>query len=99
MVGTTFSPPSYSWILPCCPCPVLVTEIRCRTDGSAIQLSFASNNHIHVDLVSVPPYTPNWNYLHSWLTDYRRVTRFNCFCQAHEFNELIDYMPMCPTSN
>ena len=58
MVGTTIVPLSFSWIPPCCSCPILVTEIRCRTDGSDIQLSLASNNHLHVDLISVPPYTP-----------------------------------------
>ena len=55
MVGSTIVPLSFSRILPCCPCPILVTEIHCRTDGSDIQLLLASNNHLRVDLFSVPP--------------------------------------------
>ena len=51
----------FSWFPPCCPCLVLVTEMRCRTDGSNIQLLLSSYNHLHVDLISVPPYTPTWN--------------------------------------
>ena len=64
MVGTTIVPLSFSWNPPCCPGPILVTEIHCRTDGSDIQLLLASNNHLRVDLISVPPYTPTWNYLY-----------------------------------
>ena len=62
MVGITIVPLSFSWIPPCCPCSVLVIEIRCRTDGSNIQLLLASNNHLHVDLISLPAYTPTWIY-------------------------------------
>ena len=97
MVGTTIVPLSFSWIFPCRPCPILVTEIRCRTDGSDIQLSLASNNHLHVDLISVPPYTPTWNYFYSCLTEYQRVTPFTCFYQTHELNEILHYMSMCRT--
>ena len=79
MVGTPSVPLSFSWIPPCCPCLLNVTEIRCRTDGSDIQLSLDSTNHLHVDLISVPPYTPTWNYLCSRLTNYQRITAFTCF--------------------
>ena len=75
-----------------------VTEIHCRTDGSDIQLSLASNIQLLVDLVSVPPYTPTWNYLYSCLTEYHRVTPFICFHQAHELNEILDSMCRCGTS-
>ena len=98
MVGTTVVPLSFSWIPPYCPCPLLVTEIRRRTDGSDLQLSLASNNHLHVELLSVPPYTPTWNYLYSCVTKHQRVTPFTCFYQAHELSEILDYMSMCRTS-
>ena len=49
-------------------CPVLVTEIRCRTDGYKIQFSLASNNHIHDDLISVLPYTSTSKYFQCFLT-------------------------------
>ena len=39
--------------------PFFVTELRCRTDGSDIQLLLASSNHLNVDLISVPPHTPD----------------------------------------
>ena len=57
MVGTTAIPLSFFWVPPCRRCPVLVIEIRCRTDGSDIKLSLASNNHLLVDLIYVPPFT------------------------------------------
>ena len=94
MVGTTVVSLSFSWIPPRCPSPALVTEIRCRTDGSDIQLSLGSNNQLHVDLISLPPYTPTWNYLYSCLTENQRVTPFTCFYQAHEVKEILDHMSM-----
>ena len=92
MVGTIAVSLSFS---PCCSCPVLVTGICCRTDDSDIQLSLASNNHLHVDLVSVPPYTPTWNCLHSVPTEHQRNTRFISFHQAHDLKEIIDCMFLC----
>ena len=98
MVGTTLVPLSFSWIPLCCPYPVRVSKIRCRTDGSNIHLSLASNNHLNVDLISVLPYTPTWNYLCLCLTEYQSVTTFTCFYEAYELNEIPDYMSMCRTS-
>ena len=98
MVGFNVVSLSFSWKPPCCPCPVLVTDIRCRTDGSDIHVSLTSNNHLHVDLISLPPYTPTWKYLRTCLTDYQRPTPFTCFYPAHELNEILDYMSMCRTS-
>ena len=98
MVGTTVVPLSFSWTPSCCPCPVLVAEIRCRTDGSDIQFSLDSNNHINVDLISVPPYTPTWNYLYSCVTEYQRFTAFIRFYQAQELNKNLDFMSMSRTS-
>ena len=57
MVGTIVVPLSFSRISPWCPCPVLVPETRSGTDGSDNQLSLASNDHLNVDMISVPPYT------------------------------------------
>ena len=94
MVGNTIVPLSFSWIPPCFPCPILVTEIRCRTDGSDIHFLLASNNHLRVDLISVPPYTPTWYYFYSCLTEYQRVTLFTCFYQGHKLNKIPDYMSM-----
>ena len=98
MVGFTVVSLSFSWNHPCCPCPVLVTKIRCRTDGSDIHRSLSSNNHLHVDLISVPPYTPTWNYLRTCLTEYQRLTPFTCSYPTHELNETLHYMSMCRTS-
>ena len=88
----------FPWIPPCRPCPVIVTEIRCLTDGSDNHLSVASNNHLDVDLISVPPYTSTWNYLFSSLTEYQRFTSFTCFSRAHELNDILNNMSMCRTS-
>ena len=55
MVGTTFVPLSFTWILPCSLCPVLITDIRCRTDCSDNQQSLASNVHLNNDLVFCRP--------------------------------------------
>ena len=98
MDGTIVVPFSFLWIPPCCPCPVLVNEIRCRNDGSGIQILLASNNHINVDLISVPSFTPTWKYILSCLSDYQYFTPFTCFNQSHELNEIFDYMSKCRTS-
>ena len=97
-VGTIVVPLTFCWIPPCHPSPILVTEIRCRTDGSDLKLSLASNNHLHVDLVFVPPYTPPWDFLYSCLTDHQYITPFTGFYEAHELNEILDDMSMCRVS-
>ena len=57
MVGTTIIPLPFSPTPPCCPCPVLATEIRCRAHGSIFQLSPASEEHLNNNLFSASPYT------------------------------------------
>ena len=70
---------------------------RCRTDRSDYQLSLGSHNHLHIDLVSVPPCTPTWNYLHSCLNEFQHVTPLTCFFKAHVLNNIPNYMSMCRT--
>ena len=99
MIGTTVVPFFSSRNPPCCPWPVFATEIRCRTDGSNIQHMLALSIHLNVDLISVPPYTPTWNYFYSCLTEYKCFDTSTCFYQAHELNEILDYLSMCRMSN
>ena len=53
MVSTGFVP-FFSWIVICCPCLVLVIEIRCCSDVFDFRLSFASHFQLNVDLLPVP---------------------------------------------
>ena len=69
-----------------------VEEFRCRTYDSDNRLKFAPHKQLKVQLISVPSYTPTWNYLYFCLTDYQRVTHFTFSYHAHELNETLDYM-------
>ena len=51
--------------------------------------------NLSVDLISVRPFTPIWNYLYSCLTKYRRFISFTCFNRDHELNEVLDNISIC----